>query len=67
MQFLGTLQQVKTHTELLVQGLGVVANNAKTAAFGWTFRPEGADYHVPSGLDRVRHLANISCSFIYRG
>ena len=67
MQFLGLVEQVEMHAKLFVQGIRVVANNFKTAALGWAFRPEGADYHVPSRLDRVCHLANISCSFIYRG
>lgn len=67
MQFLGVIEQVEMHAKLFVQGLRVVANNVKTAALGWTFRPEGADYHAPSRLHRARHLTNISCSFIYIG
>jgi hypothetical protein len=55
------------HAKPFVQGLRVVANNVKTAALGWAFRPEGADYHVPLWLDRACHLTNISCSFTYRG
>jgi len=67
MQFLGVVEQVETHSKLFVQALRVVANNVKTAALGWAFGPEGTDYHVPSRLDRVCHLTNVGCSFIYCG
>ena len=56
MQFFGAPQQAETHAKLLVQGLGVIANHVQTAAFRGTFGPEGADDHMPSGLDGVGHL-----------
>ena len=67
MQFLGVVEQVEMHAKLFVQGIRVVANNVKTAALGWAFRPEGADDHVPSRLDGVCPLSNVGFSFIARG
>jgi len=67
MQFLRVIEQVEMHAKLFVQGNHVVANNVKSAALGWAFRPEGADYNMPSRLDGVGHLPNISGSFIYHG
>jgi hypothetical protein len=58
-QFLGTPQQAETHSELAMQGLGIIANNVQTTAFRGAFGPEGADDHMTSGLDRVGYLANI--------
>ena len=64
MQLLGVVEQVEMHAKLFVQGLRVVANNVKTAALGWTFRPEGADYHMPSRLDRPSHLTDIDPTLV---
>src|SRR5581483_6338733 len=59
MQFLGVSQQAETHSKLVVQGLGVIANHVQTAALRRPFRPEGADNYMTSGLDRAGYLANI--------
>jgi hypothetical protein len=64
-QFLGTPQQAETHAKLAVQGLGVIANNVQTTALRGSFRPEGADNYMTSGLDRVGYLAHI-CNALFR-
>jgi hypothetical protein len=65
MQFLGVSQQAETNAKLAVQGLGVIANNVQTAALRGSFRPEGADDYMTSGLDRVGYLAHI-CNTLFR-
>ena len=64
MQFLGVSQQPETHAKVAVQGPGVIANHVQTAALRGSFRPEGADNYVTSGLDRVGYLANI-CNALF--
>jgi hypothetical protein len=59
MQFFRVSQQAETHTKLAVQGLRIIANNVQTAASRGAVEPEGANDHMPSGLNRFRYLANI--------
>ena len=66
MQFLGVSQQAETHAKLTVQGLGVIAKNVQTAAFRGSFGSEGADDHMPSGLDCVGDLAHIRKALFWR-
>ena len=66
MQFLRVSQQTETHTKLAVQGLRIIANNIQTAALRGSFRPKGADDHIPSGLDCVGYLAQICKAFFWR-
>jgi hypothetical protein len=59
MQFFGASHQAETHAKLLVQGLSVIANHVQTATFRGALWPESADYHMPSGLDRIGDLAHV--------
>src|SRR5882757_4989897 len=66
-QFLAALQQVKVQAEFLVQRLRIVANNVKTATFGWPLWSESADNDMPAGFDRAGYLTDISDARLWRG
>jgi hypothetical protein len=47
------------YAELIVQGLGIVADNVKAAAFGWSLRAKRADNYVTSWLYSPGDLADV--------
>jgi hypothetical protein len=66
MQFFGASQQAETHAKLLVQALSVIGNHVQTATFSRALWPESADYHLPSGLDRIGHLTHVCNALFWR-
>ena len=63
-QFLGAFDQAKAPTEFVVERFGVVPLDIKAATFLGTFRAEGADNDVTSGLHRPRDVANVCEPFL---
>lgn len=55
------------YTKLLVQRLGIIADNIKTAAFRGALRSKGTDDDVASGLHRVGDLTDIGYTVARRG
>src|SRR6267378_6990753 len=67
MQFFGALHQTEAHAKLVVQRLGVIANNVKSTTFCGTFRSERADNHVPARPNGTGDVSNISGAVLDRG
>ncbi len=67
MQFFGAFHQTKAYAKLVVEGVGVIANNIEPAAFCGTLWSKCADDYMTTRLDGATNLPNIlstvfSCS-----
>ena len=61
------LHQLKTGSEFVVKGAGVVTCNLQAAALGRTLGAERCNDDVASGLDGMRYLANVRSAILGSG
>ena len=67
-QFLGAVQQLKMHAKLTMQFFCIIADYVHlTTCISLAPRAECADDHVPSGLNRVGYLTNVSYASVWGG
>ena len=65
MEFGEVFLESKSGPELVVESIGVVANDVQAAASGWHFRTKGSDDHMAPGLYSTNNLPHVGSAVLH--